>query len=85
MGRTIPGYQRRMGAGSIFVLLVVVVAVVVIAVVFFGFGASQWKRQTDPPKEEGADGERRPTHKVLDEQGNLVGTEHDDTPRERSP
>jgi uncharacterized protein HemX len=75
-----------MGAGAIFVLVVLVVALAIVAAVLYGFGASQWKRQTDAPEQ--LDEEReppRPKHKVLDEKGNLVATESSDDERTRTP
>ena len=66
-----------MGAGTVFLLLVIVIVLVGVGMAFSGVGAGLWKRQTNPSPdlEQG----RRPTHKVLDESGNLVDTEYDDS------
>ncbi len=73
-----------MGAGAIFVLVVLVVAIAIIAAVLYGFGISQWKRQTDRHPDDGGE-QPRPKHKVLDEKGDLVATEYDPDERTRTP
>jgi hypothetical protein len=66
-----------MGAGTVFLLLILVIVGIGVAMAFSGVGASLWKRQTNPAPDE-AQG-RRPTHKVMDESGEVVDREYDDT------
>ncbi len=70
-----------MDPGSLFIFLILIGVIAGIGFALFNVGASQWKKQTDssegkrPPEEQA-----RPTHKVLDKQGNLIGTDYSKDP-----